>query len=225
MAANGSRQKRAPAKVPVQTRPFEPEILPDTLPERPHLIGYARVSTVDQDPRMQIDALIKAGVQPEDIYHEQASGATTKRPQFQAMMKDVRAGDIVVVWKLDRLGRTNIGLHHTAEEIRKKGAHLRVITQPGLDTTNALGRAMFAMLAMFAEFERDVSLERSAAGLRAARERGRIGGAKPMFSDEKILEAAKLGTKPGARRLGMSVSGFIKALSRVRAKQLRDNAA
>jgi serine recombinase len=217
VAADRKKQAVRPTgkrQIPAPT----PEI---EIPERPHLIGYARVSTVDQDPRMQIDALIKAGVEPDDIYQEKASGATGKRPQFQAMMKDVREGDVVIVWKLDRLGRTNIGLHQTAEQIRQKGAHLRVITQPGLDTTTAIGRAMFAMLAMFAEFEREVSLERSAAGLKAARERGRIGGATQKHSDKAILEAAKLGTKPGARHLGMSVSGFIKALARVRAKELQ----
>lgn len=186
--------------------------------EDAHKLGYARVSTADQNPQLQIDALIRAGVDERDIWVERVSGASTKRPQLEAMLKDVRAGDVVIVWKLDRLGRTNIGLHQTAQLIQDKGAHLRILDNSGLDTTTAAGRMLFGMLAIMAQFERDVSNERTRAGLAAARERGRVGGRAPLHSDEAILEAAKLGTAPGARSLKMSKSGFIKALERVRSR-------
>jgi DNA invertase Pin-like site-specific DNA recombinase len=192
--------------------------------EDAHKIGYARVSMADQNPQLQIDALIRAGVNELDIYVEKVSGAATKRPQFEAMLKDVREGDVVIVWKLDRLGRDNISLHRTAEIIQEKGAHLRLLDNSGLDTTTAAGRMMFAMLAAMAQFERDVNHERTLAGLQAARERGRIGGRRSQFTDEQILTAAKFGTKPGARKLGMSVSGFVKAVERVKAAKERGDA-
>lgn len=189
---------------------------PEPEPDPPHMIGYARVSTRDQNPQMQIDALIRAGVHPDDIYHETVSGAAKRRPQFSAMMKDVREGDIVVVWKLDRLGRTNIGLHLTAEAIREKGAHLKVLDSSGLDTTTAAGRMMFAMMAAYAQFERDMNHERTMAGLAAARERGRVGGTVAKHSHEQIVKFAKLGTTQGAKAAGMSKPGFIKAYKRAR---------
>ncbi len=185
----------------------------------PHMMGYARVSTADQDPQLQIDALIRAGVAECDIFQEKVSGAAAMRPQFEAMMKDCRVGDIVVVWKLDRLGRNNIELHRIAAEIRRKGANLRLLDNSGLDTTTAAGNLMFGMLAVMAQFERDIGHERTMAGLQAARERGRIGGRKAEYTHQVILEAAKLGTKPGARKVGMSKSGFIKALARAQAWQ------
>jgi DNA invertase Pin-like site-specific DNA recombinase len=161
----------------------------------PHLIGYARVSMIDQDPRLQIDALIKAGVDPRDIYQEKVSGAAANRPMFKAMMKEVRAGDVVLVWKLDRLGRSNIGLHETAEEITARGAFLKVIINPELDTNTPLGRLMFGMLAIFAQFERDQIRERSAAGLKAARERGHIGGRPPKMTEDQVKAAIRRNDK------------------------------
>lgn len=195
-----------------------PQPAPTEPASEPHLIGYARVSTADQNPQLQIDALLRAGVHADDIYVEKVSGAATRRPQFEAMMKDVRAGDIVIVWKLDRLGRTNIGLHQTAEKIRDKGANLRLLDNSGMDTTTAAGRLMFGVLAVMAQFERDVGMERTMAGLARARGEGRIGGATPKHPPEKIMEWAKLGTKPGSRAAGMSVPGFIKAVRRAKEK-------
>jgi DNA invertase Pin-like site-specific DNA recombinase len=192
---------------------------PPQADEPGHLIGYARVSTVDQNPQLQVDALVCAGVHPSDIYTEQVSGAAIKRPQFDAMMKDVREGDTVVVWKLDRLARNNVALHQIAERIRSKGANLRLLDNSGLDTTTAAGRLMFGMLAVMAEFERDLSRERTIAGLARAAAEGRKGGIKAKHEDEAILRWAKLGTKPGSRAAGMSVPGFIKALKRARERQ------
>lgn len=196
--------------------PIPPEILPEVVAE-PHLIGYARVSRVEQNPQMQIDALIRAGVDERDIYVEKISGAAERRPQFDAMLMDVQKGDVVVVWKLDRLGRTNMGLHQAAELIRAKGANLRILDNTGLDTTTAAGRLLFGVLAMMAQFERDVGVERTREGLAAAARRGRVGGAVKKHPDEVVLEAAKLGVEGGAASLGMSKSGFIKARDRARA--------
>lgn len=188
-----------------------------------HKMGYARVSTSDQDMRMQRDALIAAGVDPRDIFEEKVSGASlAKRREFAAMMKDCRAGDIVYVWKLDRLARNAIDLYQTAKAIEEKGATLVVLTMPGMDTSTPVGRAMFGMLAVFAEFERAIAHERTMAGLAAARAAGRVGGRKPEHTLEQLEEAAKLGTKPGARSIGMTPSGFIKALARERARALED---
>lgn len=182
-----------------------------------HLIGYARVSTSDQNPNLQIEALKKRGVDPRDIYWEQGSGvSTTKRREFQAMMKDCREGDIIVVWKLDRLGRTAQQLYDTFQRITARGADIEIITQPGMDTKTPMGRAMFGMLAVFAEFERDMIHERTMAGLRLAREKGRVGGRRQFFTDDTYLDAARLGLAGGAKKLKMTKSGFQKALERAR---------
>lgn len=181
-------------------------------PGEPHLIGYARVSMADQNPRLQIEALMAAGVARADIYTEKATGAHTKRPEFQAMMKDIRPGDVVIVWKLDRLGRNAIDLYETAQAIQGKDAHLRIITQPGLDTTTPMGRAMFGMLAVFAEFERAMIHERTMAGLRAAREAGRVGGRQKTVPDSEIKRVMLLGLSndDAAKAVGLSKAQWIR---------------
>lgn len=187
----------------------------EAAPEGPHLIGYARVSMADQDPKLQIKALLEAGVAREDIYHETASGAARKRPQFEAMMKDAREGDIVVVWKLDRLGRTTRQVLDTFFELERRGAKVRVLTQAGMDTSTPMGRMIVTVMAAVAELERDLIRERTAAGLAAARAEGRIGGRRSKFKDAEVREAAKLGTTAGAKKLGMSKAGFLKRISRM----------
>lgn len=211
-------QKRKPERLP----PKQPD--PDA-----HRIGYARVSTADQNPQLQIDALIKAGVDKDDIYEEKVSGSALKRPQLEAMMKDVREGDVVVVWKLDRLGRNAIHLHQIAQDIQEKGAHLRLLDSSGLDTTTAAGRVLFAVLAAMAQFERDLIYERTMVGLAVARANGKVGGRTARFTNEQVLEAyEKHGLLGGARSLTykekgkvkvMTKAGFLKALERARAAQ------
>jgi len=196
----------------VANRTSQAKVAPPAEPA-PHLIGYARVSTRDQDPQMQIDALLKAGVNPDDIFHEKASAASKRRPQFDAMMKDAREGDIIIFWKLDRLGRSVRQVLDTIAKLDAKGAKIKCLTQP-IDTTTPLGRLILVILAAVAEMERELGLERTRAGLKSARERGRVGGTVAKWSDEQILEFAALGTKPGARAAGMSVPGFIKAKAR-----------
>lgn len=185
------------------------------IPAQPHLIGYARVSTRDQDPQMQIDALLKAGVAMDNIYYETASGASKRRPKFEAMMKDAREGDVVVFWKLDRLGRSVRQVLDTIAKLDEKGAGIRCLTQP-LDTTTPLGRLILVILAAVAEMERELGLERTRAGLARAKSEGRNGGATAKHDHQTILEFAKLGIRPGARKAGLSVPGFQKALIRAR---------
>lgn len=180
-----------------------------------HKMGYARVSTSDQDLRMQRDALIAAGVDPRDIFEEKASGASlSKRREFQAMMKDCRKGDTVYVWKLDRLARNAVDLYQTAQAITDKGARLVVLTMPGMDTASPVGKAMFGMLAVFAEFERAIAHERTMAGLKAARERGRVGGRASKFTDVEVLALRHLVPARAAKKLGMSAAGFAKRLAK-----------
>lgn len=165
---------------------------------------------------MQRDALIAFGVDPRDIFEEKASGASlAKRREFQAMMKDIRAGDIVAVWKLDRLARNAVDLYNTALQIDQRGARLVVLTMPGMDTGTPVGKALFGMLAVFAEFERALALERTMTGLKSARERGRVGGRVSKYTDEQVLALKHLLPHEAARRLGMKTpAGYKKRLAR-----------
>jgi DNA invertase Pin-like site-specific DNA recombinase len=154
-----------------------------------HRIGYARVSTADQDPRTQIDALLRDGILETDIYREKVSSAAKERPQFNRMMKELRPGDVVTVWKLDRLGRTLRQVLDTIERIKDADAHLRILTQQ-LDTSTPMGKYMLAMVAAFVELERDLGIERTRAGLASAAALGRRGGARPQYAEDDIARAA-----------------------------------
>ena len=143
-------------------------------------IGYARVSTKDQKLEMQTEALQKAGC--EKIFKETKS-ALKERPELQSMLKHLREGDIVVVWKLDRLGRSLKHLIDLVSGFREKGIEF-ISLNDSIDTTTAQGRLTFNIFASFAEFERELIRERTLAGLQAARERGRIGGRKKGLSPE-----------------------------------------
>ena len=155
----------------------------------PHLLGYARVSTADQNPQLQIDALLAAGVAKEDIYHEKASTGSRRR-QFDAMLQDAREGDVIVIWKLDRLGRTVRQVLDTFAKLAGRGVAVRVLTQPGMDTSTPMGRLIITTMAAVAEMERDLIRERTMAGLAAARRQGRGPGAKPRVTDEQVRSAA-----------------------------------
>lgn len=154
-----------------------------------HKVGYARVSTADQDPQLQIDAIVRDGVRPEDIYHEKVSGAAKSRPQFARMMREIRPGDVVVIWKLDRLGRSLAQVLKTIETFKEKGVDLRILTH-NFDSTTPMGKAMFMISAVFSELERDLAIERTRAGLIAAKARGRMGGRRLSYSEKQIEEAA-----------------------------------
>ncbi len=150
------------------------------------LIGYARVSTLDQHLDLQQDAL--RGVGCEHVFTDTASGAKTARPGLTAALEACRAGDILVVWKLDRLGRSLAHLVETVQTLAARGIGFRSL-QEQLDTTTSGGKLIFHLFAALAEFERDLIRERTKAGLAAARARGRKGG-RPKGVDEKKRKAA-----------------------------------
>lgn len=151
-------------------------------------IGYARVSTVDQSLDLQLDALLEYGC--ERIFEEKASGAKDDRQELQRAMDTLRTGDVLVVYKLDRLARSTLKLISTLHDIQQKGVELVSVTDK-IDTTTAAGKALFGMLAVFAEFERNVIVERTRAGLAASRARGRNGG-RPKTDKRKVTQALKM---------------------------------
>lgn len=152
-------------------------------------IGYARVSTLDQNLDLQIDALKKAGCGR--VFTDKMSGAKDSRPGLDAMVEFAREGDQIVVWKLDRLGRTMKHLVSLVNALHDRGVHLFVI-QGDIDTTTSTGRMMFHLFATFAELERDLIVERTRAGLEAARARGRSGGRPSLLTEKKASEIADL---------------------------------
>lgn len=153
------------------------------------LVGYARVSTRDQNPALQLDALVAAGC--ERVFEETAGGARTDRPQLRAALDFLREGDTLMVWKLDRLARSTRQLIDTVEELRRREIGFRCLTQD-LDTTTPGGRLVFTIFSAIAEFEREVIRERTRAGLDAARARGRTGGRPPALSDRDRAAARAL---------------------------------
>lgn len=177
------------------------------------LIGYARVSKADgsQTLDLQKDALLHAGVEEQMIYEDFASGKKGDRSGLDVCMKALRAGDTLVVWKLDRLGRDLRHLVTTVDDLSKRGVGFRVLSgQTPIDTSTAQGKLMFGIFASLAEFERELIRERTIAGLASARARGRIGGRKTTMTTAKIrLAQASMG-KPETvvrdlcRELGIS---------------------
>ncbi len=151
-------------------------------------VGYARVSTQEQNLDLQLDALEKAGVKK--IFTDKVSGANATKPQLEELIKYARKGDTIVVWRLDRLGRTTIQLIQFVEELQKLGINLKSLTEP-IDTTTATGTLVVQIFCVLAEHERNVLRERTRAGLSAARVRGRTGGRpkglSPKYEQMKIL--------------------------------------
>lgn len=154
------------------------------------VIGYARVSTDGQDESLQIDALKAAGC--ERIYVDRASGVIRERPELTNALRDLRDGeDVLVVWRLDRIGRSLRHLVDLVGDLRSRKIGFRSLNDP-IDTTSASGRLVFHVFAALAEFERDLTRERTAAGLAAARARGRLGGRPLVMTPEKIRLARRL---------------------------------
>lgn len=181
-------------------------------------IGYARVSTKDQVLDLQIDALEKDGC--ELIFKETASGAKTDRPELQKLMNHLRKGDIVVVYKLDRLGRSLKHLLDVVAELNQKEVGIRSIND-AIDTTTPQGRLFFNISASFAEFERDLIRERTKSGLEAARARGRKGGRRQGMTKEAEQKAilaetyykeGKMGVNQIAKEIGVSKMTLYKYL-------------
>ena len=195
------------------------------ITSKPMLIGYARVSTVDQNLALQRDALTEAGCAK--IFIEQMSGAVADRPALHDALEFTRSGDTLIVWKLDRLARSIKQLIETIENLRVRGIGFRSLTE-ALDTTTAQGRLVFHMFAALAEFERSLIRERTQAGLAAARRAGRIGRRPPKLTDDDI-EAAKamlanpdIGVTQIAHRLGVSPATLYRYIPAARTANLPD---
>lgn len=154
------------------------------------LIGYARVSTIDQNPKLQIEALQAAGCNQVYVDHG-LSGSHTKRPELKKALTQAAKGDILIVWKLDRLGRSVTDLVKIISDLAAKGAEFRSITE-AMDTTTAAGRLLFHMVGALAEFERSLSIERTRAALLSAKKNGTQLGRKPKLTSEQIIHARKL---------------------------------
>lgn len=170
-------------------------------------IGYARVSTVDQYLDLQRDALQQAGCRV--IYEEAVSSKSSARPELAQCLKALRAGDILVVWRLDRLGRNLRDLVKIVADLEQHGVHFESLTEQ-IETSSAAGKLVFHVFAALAEFERGLIRERTHAGLAAARARGRAGGRKPKLDERQVREIKALLRDPDirvadvARRYGVS---------------------
>jgi DNA invertase Pin-like site-specific DNA recombinase len=185
------------------------------------LIGYMRVSSVDdrQSVHLQRDALIAAGVDERHLHADKASGARDDRPGLKACLEDLRAGDCLVVWKLDRLGRS---LHHLltiVNDLKTRGIAFRSLTEQ-MDTTTAHGELLFSIFGALAQYERALTQERVRAGLAAARRRGRKGGRPPALDPEKteqIIAALEGGASKASvcRTFNVPRSTLIDTLARI----------
>lgn len=151
-------------------------------------IGYARISTADQNLDMQVDALKAAGC--DVIIEEKASGVRERRPKFDSMMEELREGDTLVIWRLDRAFLSTKHLISVLDGLHSRGVQF-VSLLDGIDTTTEAGGMVFTLAAAVSEFEHDLIVERSRAGLKAARARGRKGG-RPRVSREKVDEALEM---------------------------------
>lgn len=171
------------------------------------LVGYARVSTIDQNLELQIVALQEAGC--EKIYQDQISGTKTNRPGLNMALEVLRKNDTLVVWKLDRLGRTVKGLIDLVNFLHQKGIHFKSITD-NVDTSTPSGRFFFHVMASLAQMERELMAERTKASLAAAKAKGRVGGRRRKMTQSKIESAKQLlssGSLPRdvAENLGVSI--------------------
>src|SRR5262245_9569879 len=187
------------------------------------LIGYMRVSKADgsQVLDLQRDALIAAGVSKRHLYSDTASGKQEDRPGLAACLQALREGDTLVVWKLDRLGRSLRHLVNVVHDLTSRGIGLKVLTGQGaaIDTTTPAGKLVFGIFASLAEFERDLISERTRAGLASARARGRKGGRKPKMTPAKLrLATAAMGNRETnigdlCRELGITRSTLYRHVS------------
>lgn len=183
------------------------------------LVGYARVSTEDQNPDLQRRALKEAGCKK--VFEEKASGAQRDRPQLAAALDYMREGDTLCVWKLDRLARSLKQLIETVETFDERGTHLLSLTEK-IDTSTPSGRLVFHVFGALAEFERGLIRERTLAGLASARARGRVGGRPKSLSETKLkaakamLQAGEMTVTEIAKQLDVSPSTLYRYLPAAR---------
>ncbi|EOX9506573.1 TPA: recombinase family protein [Citrobacter amalonaticus] len=152
-------------------------------------IGYVRVSTNEQNTDLQREALERSGC--EQIFEEKMSGTVANRPALKKLLRTLKEGDTLVVWKLDRLGRSMRNLVLLVDELRQRGIHFRSLTD-SIDTSSPMGRFIFHIMSALAEMERELIVERTLAGLAAARAKGRVGGRRPKLSTEQWAQAGRL---------------------------------
>lgn len=190
------------------------------------LIGYIRVSTNDQNTDLQRIALKSADC--ELIFEDKISGKTRDRPGLKKALRTLRAGDTLIVWKLDRLGRSMRHLVTLTEELRERGVNFRSLTD-SIDTSTPMGRFFFHIMGALAEMERELIVERTRAGLAAAREKGRIGGRKRIMTAEVIARAERMLMKGASLQqislvLDVSVKTLYRYIPAARQRELADSA-
>ena len=178
------------------------------------MVGYARVSTSEQDTALQTDALRSAGC--ERVFEDTASGAKSDRPGLAAALAYLREGDVLAVWRLDRLGRSLPHLIETVGALDARGVGFRSLTE-SIDTTTSGGRLIFHVFGALGQFERDLIRERTKAGLTAAAARGRKGGRKPVVTADKLARAREqiangLNVREAAARLKIGKTALYAAL-------------
>ena len=193
-------------------------------PSTGRLIGYARVSTEDQELRLQVDALEKVGCW--NIYKEHRSATRGKRPELDLAIMDLRPGDVFVVWKLDRLARNMRQLYAIVDRIHAAGASFKSLTE-GVDFTSPAGELMFSMLGAFAQFEAAMTAKRTAAGIAALKARGFSYGPKQMLSPARAAQLVKMAKRPGAnkseiaRKFGMTRASVVNYIKRAKLARKR----
>ena len=186
------------------------------------LVGYVRVSTADdrQSTDLQRDALLAAGIDERNIHEDRASGARDDRPGLKTCLQYLRTGDVLVVWKLDRLGRSLPHLMEIVTDLRARSVGFRSLTE-AIDTTTAMGELLFHIFGALAQYERALIRERVMAGLEAAKRRGKRGGRPRRMDDERIEAAKALLANPNmtissaARSVGVARSTLVDSLKRV----------
>jgi DNA invertase Pin-like site-specific DNA recombinase len=189
---------------PVVQKTKKPKIQPE--PEnKPFLVGYARVSTEEQKLDLQEDALRAAGVLEDNIHRDNLSATAKKRPGLDMAIKDLRPGDTLVVWRLDRLCRNMEDLYTRLREIKEQGASFRSLTE-GFDFGTITGDLIIAVLGAVAQFERQIIAQRTAAGMKAAKDRGAVLGAPKIMTPKVVAEAGRL------LRSGLTVEEVAKKL-------------
>lgn len=168
------------------------------------LFGYGRVSTKEQNPELQINALKNTGCHPSDIYIEKISSRKKERPLFKKVMSLLQERDTLVIWKIDRIGRSVKELVTILEELMEKKVHLKTLTGPlVVDTTTPQGKLMYSIIAAFAEYEREINRERTLAGLEAAKKRGVKLGPKFKLTDKDVKKMKQM------REAGMPVKDIL----------------
>lgn len=197
------------------------------LPPDTRFVGYARVSTQEQRLDLQLDALRAAGVMEDNLHVEQISATAKKRPALELAIMDLRPGDTLLVWRLDRIARSIQELYKRLDQVKAQGAAFKSLTEH-FDFTTATGMLILGFLALMAQFERQLTVERTKAGMQALKDRGAILGAPRLMDEAKVKRAAALLKKPGAtgasvaKKIGVATSTIYAyfTVTRVRGKRI-----